>query len=415
MLSIAPSRRLMLVVGSLGLLAACAAGATGSPSDDDGAATTNGGMGGAGGEGAGGEGGNFATSSTGGSGGTETCAAVTEEAELQVLPVDIIWVVDNSNSMQPAIAEVKQGLNDFAALIAASNLDYKVILLSERGTSDLSICIPPPLAGDANCGNGPRFFHSDVEIFSTQPLEQVLGTLGQTAGYTAGTQKGGEAWAAELRPEASKTILVVTDDNARLSATDFQTFPGGSNPFNSLTLPPGILDPSWGGLFDGYLFGGLYGWGNELDPSVKCTYPDASTPPSSGGTYSTLVSFTGGVRAKICDGASAWAPFFNAVAQSVVESAAVSCTLAIPPPPAGEELVLDKVNVALNSGDEQTLVPFVDGESSCGNGEGWYYDDPVAPTQVVLCPASCDQAQELAGPGTPGSVEVLFGCATILQ
>src|SRR5207302_1020330 len=114
--------------------------------------------------------------------------------------------------------------------------------VSIGGSNRYPVCIPPPLAGDASCGDGVRFFQSSIDIRSTQPLEQFLGTLGQTAGYTMMDAKGGEAWAMHLRPQATKTIVVVSDDNARLSATQFETFPGGKNPYNSLTLPPGILD-----------------------------------------------------------------------------------------------------------------------------------------------------------------------------
>jgi hypothetical protein len=403
--------------------AACEAGVAPS-GDSDGptsSSTTT-----AGGGGDGGAPGNGGASSTGGStstfseggqgaGGEPACTGVTAEATLEALPVDIIWMVDNSNSMEPAIAEVKAGMNDFAALIAASSLDYKVILLSKRGTGALEICIPQPLAGDASCGNGPLFFQSSVDVLSTQPLEQFLGTLGQTNGYMFGQPRGGEPWAQELRPEATKTIVVVTDDNARLSATQFQTFAGGQNPFNSLTLPPGILDPSWNGLFDGFLFSGIYGWGDPNDPSVTCEFPDMSSPSSSGPTYTTLVQLTGGVRAKICDGAPAWASFFDSVAQAVVQSSQVDCVLAIPPPPQGEELDIDKVNVDLVSGDDVTVVPNVGDPAGCGGGDGWYYDDPASPANVVLCPASCEQAQELAGPNQPGKVEVRFGCDTVVR
>jgi hypothetical protein len=260
----------------------------------------------------------------------------------------------------------------------------------------------------------PRFFHSSIDILSTQPLEQFLGTLGQTAGYTQGEAKGGEPWAAQLRPEATKTIVVVTDDNSRLSATDFETFPGGKNPFNTLTLPPGILDPSWGGMFDGYVFSGIYGWGSDQDPSVKCTYPDQTSPPSSGPTYTTLVGKTGGVRAKLCDGAAAWGPFFQAVAQAVLQTSKIECEIVIPEP-SGQTIDFAQVNVALKSGNQETLVPNVGTAAGCGGTEGWYYDDPQAPTQVILCPASCDTAQTLAGPGKTGSVAVLFGCATIVK
>ena len=339
------------------------------------------------------------------------------------LPVDIIWVVDNSASMEPAIAQIKLGLNAFAALIDAKSLDYQVIMLALRsatspvmigGSPRYPVCIPPPLAGDNNCGDGSRFFHSSIDIMSTQPLEQFLGTLGQTAGYTAGQAKGGAPWAQHLRPQATKTIVVVTDDNARLSATDFETFAGGKNPFNSLTLPPGILDPSWKGLFKDYLFSGIYGWGSDIDPGVTCVYPDQSKPPSSGPTYTTLVKKTGGVRAKICDGAAAWQPFFDAVAQAVIATTKLSCELAIPMPKMGS-LDPTKVNVAFETGNGPVYLPGVADAAACGAGPGWYYDNPANPTKVILCPTSCSDAQAAIGPGKPGHIEVLFGCQTILK
>jgi len=399
------------------LCVACDAGVIPPGDGDPTSSSSTGGIGGNSSGGAPSDGGSTSSFARGGngSGGAEACTGVTAEATLEALPVDIIWMVDNSNSMEPSIAEVKAGLNDFADLIAASDLDYRVILLSKRGTAPLEICVPEPLAGDAACGNGPRFFQSSVDVLSTQPLEQFLGTLGQTDGYMFGQARGGEPWAQELRLEATKTIVVVTDDNARLSATAFQTFAGGQNPFNSLTLPPGILEPTYNGMFDGFLFSGIYGWGDPNDPSVICQYPDTSSPPSAGPTYTTLVQLSGGVRAKICDGAPAWASFFDSVAQAVLQSSEVDCVLEIPPPPQGETLDVDKVNVQLVSGNDATVVPGVGSEADCGGGEGWYYDDPVAPTHVVLCPTSCEQAQQLAGPKQPGKVEVLFGCDTIVR
>jgi hypothetical protein len=220
------------------------------------------------------------------------CAAVTTEAQTEALPVDIIWMVDNSSSMAPAVAEVRAGLNDFAQAIAAKSLDYKVIMLSLRdpattitvsGSARYPVCIAPPLSGDASCGNGPRFFQSSMDIKSTQPLEQLLGSMDQTSGYAKGEARGGEPWAQELRPKATKTIVIVTDDESRLSATDFETFPGGPNPNNTgLVLPPGVLDPSRSGAFDGYVFAALYGWGSATSPSTRCTYADGSSPPSAG-------------------------------------------------------------------------------------------------------------------------------------
>ena len=349
------------------------------------------------------------------------CATAVEQAVTEQLPVDIIWMVDNSVSMKPAVEQVTAGLNAFAALIAGKSLDYRVIMLSLRsktspvtisGGTRYPVCIPPPLAGDDACGNGPRFFQSSIDVRSTQTLEQFLGTLGQTSGYTAGEQRGGEPWMQQLRPGATKTIVVVTDDDARLGASGFEHFSGGANPFNSLTLPPGILEPQWNGVFAGYVFDGLYGWGSDADEAVKCTYPDSTQPPSPGMTYTELVKKTGGVRAQVCAGASAWQPFFEAVAQAVWASSKLSCELAIP----ATQGTLDKnrINVQLAGEADAGVTQLfkVADASNCDPGGGWYYDNEQAPAKVILCPASCDLAQSLVGPGKSGRIEVLFGCLT---
>ena len=65
----------------------------------------------------------------------ETCAATAVEATRERLPVDIIWIVDNSSSMQPAIAEVQAGLNKFAELVDLKGIDYQVVMLSKQGTT----------------------------------------------------------------------------------------------------------------------------------------------------------------------------------------------------------------------------------------------------------------------------------------
>lgn len=353
------------------------------------------------------------------------CATAAAKADPKPLPVDIIWMVDNSVSMAPAVSEVQAGLNAFANLISMKALDYEVILLSLRsktspiqvgGQTRYPVCVPQPLSGDANCGNGPRFHHSHVDILSTQPLEQFLGTLAQTTGYQQGDTRGGEPWKMALRSAATKTIVVVTDDNARFTATQFETFAGGQNPFNSTQLPPGILDPSWGGMFNGYIFAGVYGWDNAMNPAIKCTYPNNTQPPSSGPTYTDLVKKTSGPRAKICDGAMAWTPFFNAVAQAVLDNSKIACELPIPSPGMGQMLDPNKVNVTIDdNGKLTTLTKTMGGANGCGSNLGWYYDDDTTPTKVFLCPAACALAQTVVGPNKTGGVKVFFGCATLVK
>ncbi|NCQ62259.1 MAG: hypothetical protein GW913_16515, partial [Myxococcales bacterium] len=224
------------------------------------------------------------------------CASTVVAATVERLPVDIIWMVDNSVSMEPAITEVNAGLNHFADVIGMSGIDYRVIMLSLRGPGRLTVsgsarfgvCIPPPLAGDASCGDGARFFQVETDVHSTQQVEQLLGTLGQTSGYRPGDARGSVPWLPLLRTDATKTIVVVTDDNSRicdrpggsgcsasdppLTLTSLEDFPGGPNPFNSTDLGPGLLTATYGTMFEGYTFDALYGWGSDTDPDVKCTY-----------------------------------------------------------------------------------------------------------------------------------------------
>lgn len=351
------------------------------------------------------------------------CAAASSVATVERQPVDIIWVVDNSVSMEPAIREVTAGLNAFATRVGMRGLDYRVVMLSYRsrtnpvtvaGGQRYGVCIPMPLAGDNNCGNGARFFQSSIDIRSTQPLEQLLGSLAQTEGYSVGQERGGEPWRAFLRPNASKTIVVVTDDESRMPADEFEHFAGGTNPRSSrFVLPPGLLDPSWSGLFTGYTLSALYGWGSDTDSAVRCTYPGGTQPPSSGPTYTTLVRRTMGARARICDGAAAWGPFFDRVATAVETASRVSCELAIPSIPMGMVLDPSRVNVEISVMGAATRPGKVASMAACTASGGWYYDNERAPTRITLCPASCESAQSAVRAGSTTAVRVLFGCQTI--
>ncbi len=363
------------------------------------------------------------------------CASAAAEATVETLPVDIIWVVDNSISMAPAIQEVQAGLDDFAALIAASALDYRVILLSLRGQGVVSVggsnryalCIPPPLSGDSSCGDGPNFFHVSADIRSTQPIEQVLGTLAQSAGYSSGESRGSDPWLQLLRPTATKSFVFVTDDNARIctsggsscnpvdppvTVSSLADFPGGPNPFNSNQLGPGVTTATYGTQFQDFKVHGIYGWGSPTDPGVRCSYSDGSQPPSSGPTYTSLVQSTGGVRGQICDGSSAWTPFFNAVATAVDQASQIDCTIQIPPPPEGMTFERDLINVWVDTGAGPFRLGKVTDAGACDAGGGWHYDNDTTPTAVVLCPATCDALQ--AVPDATRSVEVQFGCETII-
>lgn len=83
-----------------------------------------------------------------------------------------------------------------------------------------------------------------------------------------------------------------------------------------------------------------------------------------------------------------------------IASQAVSCDYKIPPPPAGQSIDPNKVNV-------QSKGSTLSYDAQCASGTGWHYDDPNAPTKIILCPTTCNEV--LADKSA--QINVFFGCA----
>ncbi len=351
----------------------------------------------------------------------ETVAATFEHHDA----VDVIFVVENSSSLAPTLRAFERQLNMIAIALSARGLDHRLVVLSLRQSSvgpmrTEAICVPPPLSADSSCSNGTRFFHVSIDMGGASPLEQFLGTLGQTDGYREGDSQGGPAWVDHLRPDAAKALVFVTHNNARMvDATDagfvpgsdpsatadwFESSPGGTNPFNTRTLPEGILHARWGGLMDGYVVSGIYGFGDEDDATVRCRFGDGSNVRASGLTYTELVARTGGVRVSICDGDSLWAPFATAFTESTVSNRRVQCSAPIPPVPDGGTFEPEHLSVAVRDEEGSGLLVPVAALDDCDAAGGWAYDDDDG---IALCPATCEAVQ---GAEVDDGLDFTFGC-----
>jgi Mg-chelatase subunit ChlD len=96
--------------------------------------------------------------------------------------------------------------------------------------------------------------------------------------------------------------------------------------------------------------------------------------------------------------------FENAL--KAIRTASLSCQLSIPKPPNGQTINPDSVNVVLiNGGGQQTVLTY---SADCSNPNGWHYDNPAAPTTVLLCTGACNSARSDAA----GKVTLAFGCFT---
>ncbi|HEX6274555.1 MAG TPA: vWA domain-containing protein [Polyangiaceae bacterium] len=90
-----------------------------------------------------------------------------------------------------------------------------------------------------------------------------------------------------------------------------------------------------------------------------------------------------------------------------VSNSKLACSYEIPEPPADTmKIDYDEVQVTYTSaGGSLEEVPRISDFSACSrnpNG-GWYYDDPQAPTQILVCPCTCSRFEA-------GRVDVALGC-----
>jgi von Willebrand factor type A domain len=109
----------------------------------------------------------------------------------------------------------------------------------------------------------------------------------------------------------------------------------------------------------------------------------------------------------VADGANTTQDLLDAL--GAIRGAILDCDFPMPTPKAGVavEPALINVNFTPSSGTKSTLTQGA-GESACAAGAGWYYDNPINPSRIILCKAACDSVT--ADP--MASLEILLGCPT---
>jgi hypothetical protein len=128
-----------------------------------------------------------------------------------------------------------------------------------------------------------------------------------------------------------------------------------------------------------------------------------------GQVYIALGQLTGGIIADLC--LQDFQPVFDQLATEVIEGAQIACEWDVPAAPPGEEFDPTKVNVTFDDGMGGGFdIGHVDAEVDCANVvDGWYYDDPVAPTKIVACAQTCQKIQGVEA----ATIEITLGCETV--
>lgn len=99
-------------------------------------------------------------------------------------------------------------------------------------------------------------------------------------------------------------------------------------------------------------------------------------------------------------------------ALDTIRGVRLACEFALPEPGPHGALDLDRVNVDVTNATGKTRLRRTSGAPACDDVGGWYYDDPLDPSRLVLCPASCG-VLERAPEET--SVEIQVGCRSVLR
>jgi hypothetical protein len=330
-----------------------------------------------------------------GQGPIDSCAGIAQNAKAKVLPADIIWMVDTSGSMDEEAGFVQNKLNAFAQGILKLGIDVRVVLVAAAYGCPVpfpqfcpapipyaGICLAPPLGsgGCPNDTNPPVYTHVTDEVGSTDGLSILKNSYPK--------------WKSFLRAESTKTIIVVTDDDATSAPYDPSTFGDGEKGAAKKFIDDfSALDPA---RLKGWKLSGIF------------SFTSCPTAANVGKVWGELVSQTGGNKGDLCT--QDFQPIFNDLAKAIVAGSKLDCQWKIPAPPEGQVFDQNKVNVAFTSGaGAKEDIYFVPGEAACDPAKGgWYYDNQLTPGAVIACPASCQHIQG----DQEGKIAVLFGCAT---
>jgi hypothetical protein len=400
-------------------IAACSA--TSNDSKGGGGGTSTGGASASGGFGgtsaSGGTGGGSATggvsidAGTGATGGAPSDAGCTTTTDKAGKPaVDIIWLVDNSCSMADEIQKVRDNINSsFVPIIEQSNIDWQVIMISARGTSDQQVCVEPPLAGPACGNNKPKFTHLNCEVDSTNSLYAAAFAY-QGGGFPPILcDLTGGPLNALARFDATKVFVEVTDDEAEFFGWNAATF---DNWALTQALPAGMFGTA---AARKYIFHSIIG-ADPVDLTKTCSSVgvDAGADAGPGNSavnpgfeYQKLSQLTGGVVRSICE--DDWSDIFNTIATGIVDK--LSCEYAVPAPADGGTIDPTKVNVTFTpSSDAGAGTPediLQDNNSGCDAGaDGWQWD--AAKTKILLCGPTCEKVKADEG----GQIDIVVGCET---
>jgi hypothetical protein len=336
---------------------------------------------------------------------TDGGACVTDQRRGEGLPADIYIMNDQSQSMTCAIptggdrwTAMTKAITGFVTSTNAAGLGVGIQYFGQQGNGS------DPNPG-SSC-NVADYTPADVEIAplpgNAQAIITSLGrhkptTYTPTPAAIDGAIAHAKAWAT-AHPDHIVTVVLATDGEPNkcgnaadrigsVAASAAAAF-AGSPQIRTYVI----------GIIGGSAANG--GQGCNLDPAPP-NKPDLNRVAQAGGTNTAFIvdAATGDTSAQ----------FLDALNQ-IRGAAVVPCQYILPASVPGKTIDPNKVNVRFTpGGGTKTDLLQAPGVASCdATTGGWYYDNPAAPSKILLCPATCDKVKADA----KAAVDVLIGCTT---
>ena len=310
-----------------------------------------------------------------GAGAADACPSVKKQA--QKVPLDLVLAIDNSFSMQfeNKWTNLSAALDAFVDDPASAGLDFGIQFfpLRQLCAAGAYQALTVPVGPQATVAPLIKAAIAARKMSGGTPTVPVL------QGLVAYLQ-------ANVEPGHKPVIVMATDGVPDFSCA--ATPDGGMQ--NSLTNAEAVAAAAFAGTPSIPLF--VIGVGSDLTPLNGLA--------AAGGTgAATLIN----VGADAGNPEQAFIQALNAIRQQ-----AIPCNFALPT--GGVDPTA--TNVAYTSGSGTTTNEmYVGSETSCTKAptDGWYFDNPTMPTQVILCSGAC--AIVKADPGA--EVDVFLGCPRV--
>lgn len=329
--------------------------------------------------------------------------------------------------MGEEIAGVIANINArLASVLSSNNVDYRVIMVGG------DFCIQPPLGAAASApgcydSNPPRYFHANTPVNSSDALTLLLWSYDgfyKQANTCTKLARPDVRWSDQLRFDAQKVFIVVTDDDpvsfsyasqgctSTTYCANWQCptyadrpadWPGGADFATELykLQPAGMFgtpaNPKW-------IFHAIVSVDRQYNPNEAVTPLNSvcsfsgNTGETSGVEYQKLARLTGGTRFPTCN--TDYSPVFQKIANSLLP---LACEFDLQLTNRGNP---DFTSVEVSwSADGGAGTPIARDESRpCQLGaNGYQIIDQDR--RLLLCGAACDAVRNNAA-----SLDVKVGC-----